>query len=107
MFNSEKASRRPSISARADSWVNANVALVWSWRIVDCRYTWVTGLDQLPDELAMSPTAPPGRTYRHLNGTPLYAFGFGLSYVATRAFCRDLPGFAVMYGVPLCVCSCT
>lgn len=43
-------------------------------------YTWVTGLEQLPDELEMSVVAKPGRTYRHLDGTPLYAFGYGMSY---------------------------
>lgn len=43
-------------------------------------YTWPTGMSQVPDELLMSPTAPPGRTYRHLTLTPLFSFGFGLSY---------------------------
>ena len=37
------------------------------------------GVEQLPDELDMSLTAPPfGRTYRHFNATPLYNFGYGL-----------------------------
>ena len=36
-------------------------------------------VEQLPDELDMSLTAPPhGRTYRHFNATPLYNFGYGL-----------------------------
>lgn len=43
-------------------------------------FTWPTGLSQLPDELDMSPSTPPGRTYRYLEGTPLYSFGYGLSY---------------------------
>ena len=37
-------------------------------------------LTQLPPELDMSPSTPPGRTYRYLSATPLYCFGFGLSY---------------------------
>ena len=43
-------------------------------------FTWPTGLSQLPDELDMSPSTPPGRTYRYLDGAPLYSFGYGLSY---------------------------
>lgn len=43
-------------------------------------FTWPTGLSQLPDELDMSPSSPPGRTYRYLRQTPLYSFGYGLSY---------------------------
>ena len=39
-----------------------------------------TGLDQVPPELDMSPSTPPGRTYRYLQPDPLYRFGFGLSY---------------------------
>lgn len=50
-----------------------------------CVYLWLSLCTQnnakiVPDELEMSPTAPPGRTYRHLDETPLYSFGFGLSY---------------------------
>lgn len=43
-------------------------------------FTWPTGVQQLPDELDMSPSTPPGRTYRYLSQVPLYAFGFGVSY---------------------------
>jgi hypothetical protein len=39
-----------------------------------------TGLDQIPPELDMSPSTPPGRTYRYLQPDPLYSFGYGLSY---------------------------
>mmetsp|Transcript_29627 Transcript_29627/g.88644 ORF Transcript_29627/g.88644 Transcript_29627/m.88644 type:complete len:767 (+) Transcript_29627:57-2357(+) len=36
---------------------------------------------QLPDELNMALEAPPfGRTYRYFSDTPLYNFGYGLSY---------------------------
>ena len=39
----------------------------------------VKGVEDLPDELDMSPIAAPfGRTYRYFNSTPLYNFGFGL-----------------------------
>lgn len=31
-----------------------------------------------------SPATPPGRTYRYLAGTPLYSFGFGLTYGSIR-----------------------
>ena len=34
-------------------------------------FTWPTGLEQVPPELDMSPSTPPGRTYRYLDGTPL------------------------------------
>jgi beta-glucosidase len=39
--------------------------------------TFYTGVDQLPpfDDYAMK-----GRTYRYFEGTPLYPFGYGLSY---------------------------
>jgi beta-glucosidase len=43
-------------------------------------FTWPTGLSQVPDELDMSPSTPPGRTYRYLQPTPLYTFGYGLTY---------------------------
>ena len=37
--------------------------------------------DQLPkDYLDQSMVAPPGRTHRYFQGTPLYPFGFGLGY---------------------------
>lgn len=37
---------------------------------------------QLPDELDMSLSVAPGRTYRYLTETPVYAFGYGLSYTS-------------------------
>jgi beta-glucosidase len=39
--------------------------------------TFYTGVDQLPD---FSDYNMKGRTYRYFDGTPLYAFGYGLSY---------------------------
>merc|ERR1719272_2481991 len=40
-----------------------------------------TGDSQLPsDYLSMSMTEAPGRTHRYLTETPLYSFGYGLSY---------------------------
>ena len=40
-----------------------------------------TGLDQLPEDyLSLAMDDAPGRTHRYLTETPLYAFGFGLSY---------------------------
>eukprot|EP01062_Namystynia_karyoxenos_P059329 TRINITY_DN50774_c0_g1_i1.p1 TRINITY_DN50774_c0_g1~~TRINITY_DN50774_c0_g1_i1.p1 ORF type:complete len:790 (+),score=201.72 TRINITY_DN50774_c0_g1_i1:72-2372(+) len=44
--------------------------------------TWPSGIDQLPPARDMSPSTPPGRTYRHLSAEPLYSFGYGLSYGA-------------------------
>eukprot|EP00051_Salpingoeca_urceolata_P002804 m.52925 g.52925 ORF g.52925 m.52925 type:complete len:788 (-) comp12339_c0_seq2:25-2388(-) len=44
-------------------------------------FTVVESVQNLPDELSMALKAPPhGRTYRHFDTDPLYAFGFGLSY---------------------------
>lgn len=43
-------------------------------------YTVPTSIDQVPDETDMRLTTAPGRTYRYISQTPLYAFGFGLSY---------------------------
>lgn len=41
----------------------------------------VKSVSDLPPDLDMDPTAAPhGRTYRYFNDTPLYNFGFGLSY---------------------------
>jgi len=42
--------------------------------------TWYTGVKQLPDKYDMSPSTPPGRTYRYLTERPLYPFGWGLTY---------------------------
>ena len=41
--------------------------------------TWVTGISQVPNELDMALDTAPGRTYRHLDQTPLYSFGYGMS----------------------------
>lgn len=35
-------------------------------------------------------SAPPGRTYKYYNGTPLYSFGFGLSLTSFRLHSCDL-----------------
>lgn len=44
-----------------------------------------TGLDQLPkDYLSVTMSDAPGRTHRYLSTTPLYAFGFGLSYTERK-----------------------
>eukprot|EP00912_Choanoflagellata_sp_UC4_P002052 UC4_evm8s1308 len=40
----------------------------------------VQSTSDLPEELDMNLSSPPGRTYRYFTGTPLYNFGFGLSY---------------------------
>ena len=43
--------------------------------------TVVTGIEQLPPNyLSLSMNDHPGRTHRYLTETPLYAFGFGLSF---------------------------
>eukprot|EP00039_Didymoeca_costata_P006248 m.88639 g.88639 ORF g.88639 m.88639 type:complete len:862 (+) comp13179_c0_seq3:173-2758(+) len=40
-----------------------------------------TGIEQLPPNyLNLTMSEPPGRTHRYFTETPLYAFGFGLSY---------------------------
>ena len=48
-------------------------------------FSWPAGMSQLPaDLLDASPTTPPGRTYRHRTQTPLWSFGYGLSYGSVR-----------------------
>ena len=45
-----------------------------------------TGLEQLPsDYLSVTMSDAPGRTHRYFTQTPLYAFGFGMSY-SRRAY---------------------
>lgn len=48
--------------------------------------------DQLPDELDMNMNTAPGRTYRYLTETPLYAFGYGLSYTSFSYSSMTLSG---------------
>lgn len=42
--------------------------------------TILSGLSELPPATDFSMTTPPGRTSRYYAGTPLFPFGFGLSY---------------------------
>eukprot|EP01094_Clydonella_sp_ATCC50884_P017518 TRINITY_DN306_c0_g2_i3.p2 TRINITY_DN306_c0_g2~~TRINITY_DN306_c0_g2_i3.p2 ORF type:complete len:228 (-),score=59.03 TRINITY_DN306_c0_g2_i3:586-1269(-) len=43
-------------------------------------YTVYEGVHQLPPITDYDMTSPPGRTYRYFNDTPLWEFGYGLSY---------------------------
>ena len=45
-------------------------------------FTMYTSLDQLPPYESMQMDRAPGRTYRYLTETPLYRFGFGLSFTS-------------------------
>ncbi|AXC13306.1 Beta-glucosidase [Acidisarcina polymorpha] len=60
--------------------------------------TFYTGVDQLPpfEDYAMK-----GRTYRYFDGTPLYPFGYGLSYTTFSYSGLALPTSAVAAGEPM------
>ncbi len=60
--------------------------------------TFYKGVDQLPpfEDYAMK-----GRTYRYFTGTPLYPFGYGLSYTSFNYSGLSLPTSAVKAGEPV------
>ncbi|KAH3743526.1 glycosyl hydrolase [Pelomyxa schiedti] len=64
--------------ALAISWIHDNIPA-----IIEAFYPGQEGASAFVDEsdfLSMDMTASPGRTYRFYTGTPLWEFGFGLSY---------------------------
>jgi len=60
--------------------------------------TFYTGVDQLPpfEDYSMK-----GRTYRYFEGTPLYPFGYGLSYTKFSYSGLAVPTSAVQAGSPV------